>query len=245
MILSPYQAIMLYFLYQNKYPMNLSNFKLSMYIAIAVLLCISASSATAQKGEVGLRLMPTFSSFDVNNPSGGTVEGEVTFGWGAGMLLAYNFTDNVGIQGEVIYNTLSQKYAENDPNHEIRLRYVNIPLLLSINTGKTKPVNFNFVIGPQIGVSAGSAVFTDNVNENDPHPVLAVKKGDLGVAYGAGLSFGLTPAQTFRLGVGFRGVYGLIDISDNNNALADDSYYLLDRSHIKTYSGYIGLSFLF
>jgi hypothetical protein len=56
MILSPYQAIMLYFLYQNKYPMNLSNFKLSMYIAIAVLLCISASSATAQKGEVGLRI---------------------------------------------------------------------------------------------------------------------------------------------------------------------------------------------
>jgi hypothetical protein len=75
--------------------------------------------------------------------------------------------------------------------------------------------------------------------------VLAVKKGDLGVAYGAGLSFGLTPAKTFRLGIGFRGVYGLIDISDNNNALADDSYYLLDRSHIKTYSGYVGLSFLF
>jgi hypothetical protein len=216
-----------------------------MYLIGAALLSFCTSNISAQKGEIGLRLMPTFSSFDVNNSSGGTIEGEGTFGWGAGMLLAYNFSDNVGIQGEVIYNALSQKYAENDRNREIRLRYVNIPLLLSVNTGKTKPVNFNFVIGPQIGVSVGSAVFTDNANENDPHPVLAVKKGDLGVAYGAGLSFGLTPAKTFRLGIGFRGVYGLIDISDNNNTLAEDSYYLLDRSHIKTYSGYVGLSFLF
>lgn len=215
------------------------------HITIVALMSMYASNAYAQKGEFGVRFMPTFSSFDVNSSEGGTIDGEVTFGWGAGILLAYNFSDHVGIQGEIIYNKLSQKYADNDLEREIRLKYVNIPLLLSLNTGKTKPVNFNFVIGPQIGVSVGSDLFSDNANGNNPNPVLAVKKGDLGLAYGAGLSFGLIPAQTFRLGLGFRGVYGLLDISDNSNNLADDSYYVLDRSHIKTYSGYIGFSFLF
>lgn len=225
--------------------MEPSKHKFLMYITVMALLSICASNMDAQKGEIGVRFMPTFSSFDVNSSSGGTINGEVTFGWGAGIQLAYNISEHVGIQGEVIYNKLSQKFAENNIEREVRLRYVNIPLLLSLNTGRTNPVNFNFVVGPQIGLSVGSDLFTNNANGNDPNPVLAVKKGDLGIAYGAGVSIGLTPAQTFRLGLGFRGVYGLIDISDNSNNLVEGSYYLLDRSNIKTYSGYLGLSFLF
>jgi hypothetical protein len=225
--------------------MKTSKLKFLVHIAFTVILSICVSNMYAQNGEIGVRFMPTFSSFDVNSSTGGTIDGEVTFGWGAGIMLAYNISEHVGIQGEVIYNKLSQKFAENDIEREIRLRYVNIPLLLSLNTGKTKPVNFNFVVGPQIGLSVGSDLFTNNENGSEPNPVLSVKKGDLGVAYGAGVSIGLTPAQTFRVGLGFRGVYGLIDISDNSNNLSGDSYYLLDRSKIKTYSGYIGLSFLF
>lgn len=225
--------------------MKTSKLKLLMHITVAALLAICATNTYAQNGEFGVRFMPTFSSFDVNSSTGGTIDGEVTFGWGAGILLAYNFSEHVGIQGEVIYNKLSQKFAEDDIEREVRLRYVNIPLLLSLNTGKTKPVNFNFVVGPQIGLSVGSDLFTNNQNGDNSNAVLSVKKGDLGIAYGAGASFGLTADQTFRLGLGFRGVYGLIDINDSSNNLAEDSYYLLDRSNIKTYSGYIGLSLLF
>jgi hypothetical protein len=211
---------------------------------LAILLSVG-TMMQAQKGEFGVRFMPTFSAFDVNTSSGGTIDGEVTFGLGAGVLLALNITDHVGIQGEVIYNKVSQKYAEDNVNRRIDLKYVNIPLLLSLNTGKTNPVNFNFVVGPQLGISVGSEFLVDDGNNNDPNAVLSVKKGDLGIAYGAGVSFGLTPSQTFRLGLGFRGVYGVVDISDNSNNISNDSYYLLDRSKIKTYSGYIGLSFLF
>jgi hypothetical protein len=75
--------------------------------------------------------------------------------------------------------------------------------------------------------------------------VLAVKKGDLGFAYGAGIDFGLNPAKSFRLGIGFRGVYGLFDISDNNRNLNTESYYLLGKTHVKTYSGYAGISYIF
>lgn len=189
--------------------------------------------------------MPTISSLDVQSSSGGQISGDATVGFGAGIFLGFNFSDNFGLQGEAIYSTLNQKYTEDDVEKEIKLEYINIPLLLSFNTGKLKPVNFNVVAGPQIGISVGSELFTSDGGDPDNEAVLSVKKGDLGFAYGAGFDFGLNTAKTFRLGIGFRGVYGLIDISDNSNNNSTNSYYVLDKAHIKTYSVYLGASFLF
>jgi len=188
--------------------------------------------------------MPTVSNFDIQTSEGGKISGDATLGYGAGVVLGYNFTDHIGIQGEAIYSTLNQKYTEDDVEREIKLEYINIPLLHSYNTGKLKPVNFNVVVGPQIGISVGSELFSDGGNPDDD-AVLSVKKGDLGFAYGAGFDFGLNTAKTIRLGIGFRGVYGLLDISDNSNNISTENYFVLDKAHVKTYSAYMGLSFLF
>jgi len=45
--------------------------------------------------------------------------------------------------------------------------------------------------------------------------------------------------------MGFRGVYGLFDISDDSGTTSTDSYYVLDKTNLKTYSVYAGLSILF
>ncbi|MCC6461783.1 MAG: PorT family protein [Saprospiraceae bacterium] len=210
------------------------------------LVSILTPDAHAQKAEFGLRFMPTFSSLDIKTSSGGTIKGEGTFGYGVGALLGFSFSDYVGIQGEVIYSAVAQKYKEQDVERKIDLKYINIPVLLSLNTGKTKAINLNIVAGPQLGISVGSSLFTTGTNPADStNAVLAVKKGDLGIAYGAGLDFGLNSARTIRLGIGYRGVYGLFDISDNSNSLTTDSYYILDRAHIKSNSIYAGLSILF
>lgn len=215
-------------------------------LSAAALLFVGTLKAEAQKAELGFRFMPTFSSFEMKTSDGGTVKGEVTLGYGAGALLGFNLTDNIGVQGEVIYNSISQRYKETDVERKVNLRYVNIPLMLSLNTGKTEPVNANIVAGLQIGVSVGSSVSTSGGDgTNNIQPLLSVKKGDLGFAYGAGVDFGLTPSRTFRLGIGFRGVYGLLDISDDNTSNTTDSYYILGKTHIKTYSGYVGFSLLF
>jgi opacity protein-like surface antigen len=219
--------------------------KIVLRTSIAALLLVFALRAEAQGVEFGLRFMPTFSSFDVKTSTGGTVKGEATIGYGFGALLGYNISDHVEIQTEVIYNSLSQKYKEVDVERKVKLNYVNIPLLLSLNTGKSKSINFNVVVGPQIGISVGSSLRTSGGDEDTPNALLSVKQGDLGFAYGAGLDFGLNPAKNVRLGLGFRGVYGLFDISDNNKNNSTDSFYVLDRSKIKTYSGYIGFSILF
>jgi len=216
-----------------------------MPVMVMLFMGIATNESFAQmKGEVGLRFMPTVSSFDVQTSSGGKVSADATLGYGAGLILGYNFTDHVGIQGEVIYSTLNQKYTDEGVDREIKLEYINIPLLFSYNTGKSKPVNFNVVVGPQIGISVGSELFTSD-NDNPDDAVLSVKKGDLGFAYGAGFDFGLNTAKTLRLGIGFRGVYGVLDISDTSNNLSTESYYVLDKAHLKTYSAYLGVSFLF
>ncbi len=203
-------------------------------------------AANAQKAEFGLRFMPTVSSFDVQSSSGGKIKGEATLGFGFGAFLGFNFNKHIGIQGELIYSSLAQKYNERELERRVNLKYVNIPLLLTLNTGKNNPVNFNIVAGPQIGIRVGSSLVTSGNNGTDePDAILAAKKGDVGFAYGAGLDFGLNPDRTIRLGIGYRGVLGLFDISDNSNTITTDSYYLLDRSRVNTNAAYIGLSFLF
>lgn len=207
---------------------------------------VPVSSPSFHIVEFGFRFMPTFSSFDMKTSSGGTVKGEVTLGYGAGALLAINFSNHVGIQGEVIYNSLSQKFVDQELEREINLRYVNIPLLLSLNTGKSKPVNLNVVVGPQIGYNVGSSITSSGGASSDTlTTVLAIKKSDLGFAYGAGLEFALNETRTIRLDVGFRGVYGFVNVSNTSQTTETNSYYILDRAKVKTNAGYIGITFLF
>ena len=220
--------------------------KIILSILASFLLFVFAIKAQAQKAEAGIRYMPTISAFDLKNSDGGSVHGQATFGHGGGILIGYSLTDLFEIQGEVIYNTLSQKYKEQDIERNINLRYINIPILASFNTGKKKLVNFNAVVGPQIGLNVGSSVKTTSGNIiNVPDAVVSVSKGDLGFAYGVGVDFGLNSSKTFRLGIGFRGVYGLFDISDHSKTIVTNSYYVIDHTHIKTYSAYIGASYLF
>lgn len=214
-----------------------------MSVAILALIFIFTINASAQKAEFGLRFMPTYSSTDIQFSSGGEVQGNATLGFGAGAILGFNFSDYVGIQGEIMYSSTSQKYKEEDNERKINLKYVNIPLLLSLNTGKTKFINFNIVAGPQMGISVGSSI--SGVATDSMKAVLSVKKGDLGVAFGAGFDIGLNPDRTLRVSVGYRGVRGLLDISDDSDDINNDSYYVLDKAHTKSNAAYIGLSYLF
>jgi hypothetical protein len=221
-----------------------SKFRFSLLMAVSLLV---STAINAQKFEIGARLMPSFSSFDIKNASGGTVKGSVKMGFGAGVMVGFNISDNVGIEADMIYNTMAQKYSHGNINQKITLSYVSIPVLLSLNTNKSKKVNFNMVLGPQLGINVGSKITTSGTNDgsNNAQAILALKKNDLGVAYGAGVDIGLNAANTFRLGFGYRGATGLIDVSDRSNSTVTNTYYVLDRTHIKTNSAYVGISFLF
>jgi len=224
--------------------MKFTNNNLISKTNLLVVLIFSSLVIYGQKGEIGLRYMPTYSSLDFQTSSGGKISGEGTFGYGIGAILGFNFSEHVGIQGELIYSSYNQRYKEVDNERRINLKYINIPMLISLNTGKTKPINISVVAGPQIGVSVGSSVFSSSPSGTS-EPVLALKRGDLGFAYGVGIDFAMTASGKSRFQFGYRGVSGLLDISDNSKTLNNDSFYVLDKSHIRTNALYVGLSLLF
>jgi hypothetical protein len=191
-------------------------------------------------GFIGARFMPTFTFLDIHQQNNGNVKGTAVLGYGVGAFIGYNFSKNVGIQGEVLYSSLSQKFVEGEKKQRLDLSYINIPVMLSLNTNYCAPVNLNFVVGPQLGINTGSKVKTEgNEGTDTVQAVVAVKPTDLGIAYGAGVDFRL--GTNLRLGIGFRGVYGLVDISDDSNNTTTDQYYVIDRAKVKTYSAYVGL----
>lgn len=198
-----------------------------------------------KSGEFGLRFMPTFSTFNLRRPDGSTVQGELAVSYGYGGFLAIN-SKHVGLQLEAIYNQISQKYKDQELERKVDINYLNVPLLLTLNTDKSKPVNFGVAVGPQVGINIGSKVTTSgNADESTLQATVALKQADVGFAYGAGFDFALNPMRTIKLNLGFRGVYGLVDISDHSKTAATNSYYILDRTNVETYSGYLGLSFVF
>jgi hypothetical protein len=222
----------------------MKKFKSISIVIIVSLFVLLSFQLNAQKAAFGLRFMPTASNFNLKTSSGGTIKGEVNLGFGAGILLGYNFNEHVGINAELMYSTYSQKYTEQNLERKITLRYVNIPLMLSLNSGITKPVNLNITAGPQIGISAGSTFTTKGGDATTTFNSVTIRKGDLGFAYGAGLDVALNPMKTTRFALGFRGVLGLIDISADSNNQVNTSYYVIDRVQLKTYSIYFGFTFL-
>jgi len=192
---------------------------------------------------LGFEFLPTFTHFNVAPVEGGVYTTHFVLGYGGGLILGHNFTDHFALQGEVLYNALSQKYTdEANIERHIDLQYINVPLLMVFNTNSSKAVNLNLAVGPQIGINVGGKIKDSGAPSgvDTVGAVLAVKTGDLGIAYGAGLDFGSGPVV---FGIGYRGVLGLIDISDDNQSTTTSQYYVLDRAHVSTYAGYVALKF--
>ncbi|MGB3076480.1 MAG: porin family protein [Chitinophagales bacterium] len=215
---------------------------------LVILMSFTFFKSNAQvpgKFYLGARFMPTISDFKVSQSNGDLYKTQAVIGYGFGGLLGVNLTDHVGLQGELLYSPLAQDYVDNmNVNRRITLNYVNIPLLLVLNTNSSSPVNLNFAVGPQFGILAGSSFDATGSAEGDTiTAVFAAKPADIGIAYGAGLDFSIVP--NFSIDIGYRGVIGLVDVSDQSKSITTDQYYLLDRSHLMTYAVYAGVKFKF
>lgn len=228
--------------------------KLNSIIAIGALtmgiICsttnVKAQDDELKRFELGVRFMPTFTKMDLRTNDNGVIKGQAKFNYGFGGLVGFSFTKHIGVQGEVIYTSITQKFTENNKEGTLDLKYLNIPLLFRLNTNKAKRVNLNLVAGPQIGLSVGSSFsVTAGTDSTGATSESLVKPGDFGFAYGGGLDIALNPSRSLNLGLGYRGVYGLIDVSKNNKSEVTNSSYVLDKKNIVTNAFYVGLSLMF
>lgn len=208
----------------------------------------AGSPAGSQVGlHIGATFQPTLTSFDINDANG-KVEGKFVLGYGFGGSLGYLFSNNFETRLEVLYSSLAQNYNQGD--RKIKLSYLNFPLLAVLHTDYDAPISLNIAAGPQVGIKTGASIAgnTDMGNGSDTVQFTGIFKAkpvNFGFAYGAGLDFALGLERAVHLNLGFRGVYGLIDISDKSQTQVTNQFYILDRSKVKTYSGYLGISYRF
>lgn len=199
-----------------------------------------------RRGELGIRYMPTFASLALRNYNGDVIQGELTMNQGFGFMLGVNLSKNVGLQAEISYLDISQKFKDKNLNRQVNVSYLNIPVLLSLNTDKTRIVNLNFVAGPQFGVNLGSSINTTGDEDTETvRATIGAKGRDVGVAYGTGLEIALNRMHTARLDFGYRGFYGLVDGAASQSSKNPDTYNVLVKASRQTHAGYVGLTLCF
>lgn len=195
-------------------------------------------------GEFGVRYMPTFFVLDIRSSTGETIEGAVAYSHGFGVMFGSYHNRHAGWQMEINYYNINQKYRDRDLERHVSISYINIPIMLSLNTNKAGPFNLNFVAGPQFGLNVGSHLTTTSNGGTDTlNAVVAVKRGDIGMAYGVGAEFMMNEEHTIRFDFGYRGYYGLVKM--DAQTIGDNAYNIIVSAARKTNSAYVGLTLLF
>ncbi len=178
-------------------------------------------------------------------------------GYAASFNLGYNFSESLGIMGEVQYSLQGQKYegpqslngSTYDVVRDIDLRYINIPLFFKFSSGE-KLVRFRFLVGPQLGILLdatqeykrngakqgtkaidldGNQFTTDENNIKD-----RFDKFDFGGALDVGADFHVSDALC--LTAGLRGNYGFRDINARAYRIDD-----LDGEYVPSHNVWGGL----
>jgi len=197
---------------------------------------------SAQTVSCALRVLHTFSAFDIRAASGSTTKGSITLGYGIAGIANVEFSKHFAMQGEIIYSSSTHTFQEEDAERQISVKYIHIPILFVLNTGTSDPVNIHLEAGPQFGLNVGNSMTLTGNNLSTQGAVLAVRSTDIGIAYGIGMDVGIDPLNLLRLTLGFRGVAGLTSMGDTSDNLSPNTYYVLSAASRDTYSGYIGLS---
>jgi len=130
---------------------------------------------------------------------------EYKFGYNVGVFSEINFTPNLGIQPELLFNQTNYRtgqnfgdlYSTSYNNYEGKLNYLSIPVLLNL-----RPIPLlSILVGPQFGILLNQQEHLV-ANAKD-----AFKKGDLSLVGGAQLNLA-------SIKVGARYVIGLNNIND-------------------------------
>ncbi|MDQ3191150.1 MAG: PorT family protein [Bacteroidota bacterium] len=208
---------------------------------------LAVRETPSQRGfHIGARYQPTFGKLDFRTEGEETVTAdfEVAHGW-AGSL-NYYFSNYVGMHLEVNGMRQAYEFADDTRTRRVDLSYINIPLLLSLNTNYGRSVNLNITGGPYFGLNTGaSATVDDNGNgASTAQAMVDVNPLDIGLAYGAGIDFGIGQTRWLHINVGFRGTQGLLDVGKTETTVGQDQFQIVgERSRMNTYGAYVGLMF--
>lgn len=177
--------------------------KLMLLAAIGLL---SAISASAQRLDLGFKV-----GANLTKINGVKFSDAYNLNYQLGAFGEIDFSKNIGIQPELLFSQTTSKVDsgfsstyQNLPgqliNRNVKLNYLNIPILLRINAGNL----LTFHVGPQFSVLVNDH---ENLLNNSKD---AFKKGDLAAVVGAQINIS-------KLRIYGRYNFGLSNISDVDN----------------------------
>jgi hypothetical protein len=164
-------------------------------------------------------------------------DSKLTFRYSVGALARFEFTDNFGIQTEVLYSAKGTGFKDDIEINEqtvtidggVIINYIEIPLFLRFSTRlpsrgplfyRVPGFTYNFYIGGYYGLNTRSK-FSGTVSGTIVGPSLndefendikdSLQKDDYGLVTGIGFEHGLTTKFLFDI----RYIYGLNDIGND------------------------------
>ena len=113
---------------------------------LTLLVAFFALSAFAQLSG-GLK-----AGLNLANFSGDVSDNSMRVGFHAGAYATFNLSDKIGIQPELLYNSVGTKFEDVDGDVDFVLNYISIPVMLLYNASE----NVNIQVGPQFGFLASA-----------------------------------------------------------------------------------------
>ncbi|MCC7224556.1 MAG: PorT family protein [Chitinophagales bacterium] len=211
-----------------------------------ILFCIcllSSFTVFAQKGlEFGLRFMPQGTGIinQTDFDEGDELNFQTTINFAYGIHAGYNFSDNVGLQTGLLLSQEGQKYVDDlpqpgDNTSELSLSYLQIPLLLKLNSNPHKGAHFVAHLGVQFGILNSVKYYENDVNISDTYAgFLGVdakevyKSADLSGVLGLGARYRLT--DNLQIGSHLYLTYSVADIEDKDFAILGIPFWGYDRA---------------
>jgi opacity protein-like surface antigen len=176
----------------------------------AVVLALAVSAAAADAQTIGFKLGAAFPNLSVDQVA--TDQNSFTSFIGGGHI-RFNFTGRVGLQAEILSVTKGSDIDYGDFVQELRLEYVEIPLLLHVPLGTGMSFAPYVFGGPSIAfeVRCRTSVADGPSVDCDDDDVFDRKSTDIGLNAGGGLAFAMGPGAILIEG---RYTWGMSNIND-------------------------------
>jgi hypothetical protein len=149
-------------------------------IYLLTFMVMAGFAVQAQNTDFGLKGGINLATWS-NNGSGAAYQNRL--GFNGGLFARVPVTPQLSVQPEVVYSSQGTKYTVGNQEHDLKLNYVNIPVMLQANVGG----GLYAEAGPQIGFLVGTADKVGDV-ETDYFTTQDFKKTDVAVGFGLGYS---------------------------------------------------------
>lgn len=207
------------------------------FLILSFLILISLS-VHAQRFAWGFHVGPSFGFASGTSNNGLAVDGaETVTGFHAGLMAQYNprrffsiITGASYVTKGVRFSSTLNEWRYSSANNELRLAYVEIPILVKLNFDPYSAARPNVFFGPNLG-------FLASARDNYLLPQSSIEQGnqlvdteryyrpfDGGLYVGAGIDLDVGNWTIFSMGLSY--IYGTQQVNKN------DGYYYADESEL-------------